>query len=221
MNRDADTLAAAAALLRRGVLIPARPEDVASLGRFLTHGLGLEPAYAESRIQTILRNGLAVDGFDVALIDRDRLALSAAMPGVAGAALRRGGYYAALRAGITQGQGPVAPAPEAAHASGQTCAFCATPATIWIELRCYNSIAEDLAGPLLLRGLAARPENADATFLAPAIPPLGITLPSGFSWFTLPRFCQGLSPVRPGLSVFRRPRPILRVFFLVLLFASW
>lgn len=195
MNRDADILAAAAALLRRGVLIPVRPEDVASLGRFLTHGLGLEPAYAESRIQTILRNGLAVDGFDVALNDRDRLALSAAMPGVAGAALRRGGYYAALRAGITHGQGPAAPKPEAGHAPEAPPAFGPasppgpTAAAIWIELRCYNSIAEDLAGPLLRRGLAARPENPVASLLAPAKPPLGITLPSGFSWFTLPCFC--------------------------------
>ena len=108
---SAEVSAAAAALLRRGVLLPARGGDAVSLGRFLTLGLGLEEAYVESRIQTILRNGLAVDDFAVPLASGDRLALSAAMPGVAGAALRRGGRYAAMRAAITQRREDAPPAP--------------------------------------------------------------------------------------------------------------
>ena len=77
--------AGAAALLRRGVLLPARGEAAASLGCFLTRGLGLDPAYLEERVQTLLRNGLAVDDFAAPLAHGDRLALSAAMPGVADA----------------------------------------------------------------------------------------------------------------------------------------
>ena len=47
---NAEVSAEAAALLRRGVLLPARGGDAVSLGRFLTLGLGLEEAYVESRI---------------------------------------------------------------------------------------------------------------------------------------------------------------------------
>ena len=64
MNTPSDIPVApvgAAALLRRGVLLPARGEAAASLGCFLTRGLGLDPAYLEERVQTLLRNGLAVD----------------------------------------------------------------------------------------------------------------------------------------------------------------
>ena len=66
-------LSEATALLRRGVLLPARGEDAANLGLFLTRGLGLEPAYLEERVQTLLRNGLAVDDFAVPLAAGDRL----------------------------------------------------------------------------------------------------------------------------------------------------
>ncbi|WP_229772460.1 hypothetical protein [Desulfovibrio porci] len=160
-------LSEATALLRRGVLLPARGEDAANLGLFLTRGLGLEPAYLEERVQTLLRNGLAVDDFAVPLAAGDRLALSAAMPGVAGAALRRGGWYAAMRAGITQ-RPDNAPSVPSAPAG----------ATVWIELRCFNSIAEDLAGHLLRRGLAARPDDVGPSLrrLATA-PPAGPALP--------------------------------------------
>ena len=164
---NAEVSAEAAALLRRGVLLPARGGDAVSLGRFLTLGLGLEEAYVESRIQTILRNGLAVDDFAVPLASGDRLALSAAMPGVAGAALRRGGRYAAMRAAITQRREDAPPASEAR-----------LEAPVWIELRCFNSIAEELAGHLLCRGLAARPADAGQVLLPlAATPPAGLALP--------------------------------------------
>ena len=170
MNTPSDIPVApvgAAALLRRGVLLPARGEAAASLGCFLTRGLGLDPAYLEERVQTLLRNGLAVDDFAAPLAHGDRLALSAAMPGVAGAALRRGGWYAAMRAGITQRPENVlagSPAP----AEG----------VVWIELRCFNSIAEELAGHLLRRGLAARPDDlGPALRLLATAPPAGLTLP--------------------------------------------
>lgn len=54
--------------------------------------LGLPHFYVEERIQTLLLNGLAVDDPDTAVLESGaRLALSAAMPGVLGATLRRGG----------------------------------------------------------------------------------------------------------------------------------
>ena len=124
-----------------------------------------------------------MDDFAVPLASGDRLALSAAMPGVAGAALRRGGRYAAMRAAITQRREDAPPAPIAQLEE-----------PVWIELRCFNSIAEELAGHLLCRGLAARPADAGQVLLPlAATPPAGLALPGPdllwlAAWQTRPCF---------------------------------
>lgn len=65
----------------------------------------LSPEYLEKGIQTIFLDGRPVDDLDSATVNEGAtLALSAAMPGLAGATLRRGGYYASMRGGITHGQ---------------------------------------------------------------------------------------------------------------------
>jgi len=54
------------------------------------------------RISTLFLNGKPVDDMDEALVrDGAVLALSSAMPGLVGAVMRRGGFYASLRNGIT------------------------------------------------------------------------------------------------------------------------
>jgi hypothetical protein len=54
------------------------------------------------KIQTVFLDGKAVDDLASSVVgDGSILALSAAMPGLVGATLRRGGYYAAMRAPIT------------------------------------------------------------------------------------------------------------------------
>jgi hypothetical protein len=69
---------------------------------FLRDGLGLSDEYIETRIQTVFLDGKPVDDIDTALLrDGATLALAPAMPGLMGAMLRRGGYYAAMRSGIT------------------------------------------------------------------------------------------------------------------------
>jgi hypothetical protein len=69
---------------------------------FLRDGLGLTDEYIEARIQTVFLDGKPVDDIDAALIrDGATLALAPAMPGLMGAMLRRGGYYAPMRSGIT------------------------------------------------------------------------------------------------------------------------
>jgi hypothetical protein len=69
---------------------------------FLRDGLGLTDEYIEARIQTVFLDGKPVDDIDTALIrDGETLALAPAMPGLMGAMLRRGGYYAPMRSGIT------------------------------------------------------------------------------------------------------------------------
>jgi hypothetical protein len=78
--------------------------------RELLHGqLGLPDEYIETRIQTVFLDGKPVDDIDGALIrDGATLALAPAMPGLMGAMLRRGGYYASMRSGITH-RGDAAP----------------------------------------------------------------------------------------------------------------
>ena len=73
-----------------------------SVKAFLCGQFGLSPEYLEKRIQTIFLNGDAVDDVEKAVVeDRVTLSLSAAMPGLAGAVLRKGGYYAAMREQIS------------------------------------------------------------------------------------------------------------------------
>ncbi len=73
-----------------------------SVQEFLCNQLGLSSDYIEHRLQTIFLNGKAVDNVKTAVIRQDStLALSAAMPGLAGVTLRRGGAYATMRQKIT------------------------------------------------------------------------------------------------------------------------
>jgi hypothetical protein len=88
--------------LQRGVGIPQEAE--LTVRAFLLDVLGIDPGYVEEKLQTVFLDGRPVDDFDRALVRPGAiLALSGAMPGLAGATLRRGGYYARLREGITHG----------------------------------------------------------------------------------------------------------------------
>lgn len=69
-----------------------------SLESFLRDQVGLSPEYLEKRIQTFFLDGKAVDDAASALVkEGSTIALSAAMPGLLGATLRKGGFYARLR----------------------------------------------------------------------------------------------------------------------------
>lgn len=73
-----------------------------SLSMFLTEQLGISPEYIEHTIQTIFLNGKPVDDLHSAVVrDGSHLSLSSAMPGLVGAAMRRGGFYSSLRNSIT------------------------------------------------------------------------------------------------------------------------
>lgn len=74
-----------------------------TLKEFLCDRLMIAPEYLEHRVQTILMNSRAVDNVDqVCIADGDVVALSAAMPGLVGATLRKGGHLAPMRAAISQ-----------------------------------------------------------------------------------------------------------------------
>ncbi len=105
---------------------------------FLCQHLGLSPDYVEGRIQTIFLNGKPVDEMDAAIVGQgDTLALSAAMPGLVGATMRRGGFFAGLRANISH------------RAQDQA----AQDGECLVKLKLFNLLAEEL-GPLFLeRGI--------------------------------------------------------------------
>lgn len=61
--------------------------------------------YISERISTLFLNGKPVDDIEKTRVRKGAvLALSSAMPGLVGAVMRRGGFYASLRSGITYHQ---------------------------------------------------------------------------------------------------------------------
>ena len=73
-----------------------------SIRELLCKHLGISEDYVDNRIQTIFLDGRPVDDVDTASIQNgSKLALSAAMPGLVGITLRKGGFYASLRSTIS------------------------------------------------------------------------------------------------------------------------
>jgi hypothetical protein len=87
-------------ILQQGFYMPAQvPCTVRDI---LSNQFGLSNEYISERITTIFIDGKAIDSLDDSVIRNNSIiALSAAMPGVVGATMRRGSYYAALRGAIT------------------------------------------------------------------------------------------------------------------------
>ena len=109
-----------------------------SVEGFLQKAAGVSPAYLKDRVQTVFLDGRALDDFSTAVVgDGAVLALSAAMPGLAGAVLRRGGFYAAMRRQISHEAGGPA----------------AAGAPITVTLKLFNLVARDLGPGLLGRGI--------------------------------------------------------------------
>jgi len=97
---DASLIPVFSQLLQKGFLLEGNVE--CSVKSFLCEQFGVSPEYLEKRVQTIFLDGKAVDDVQGSLVrDGATLSLSAAMPGLAGAVLRRGGYYAPMRQQIS------------------------------------------------------------------------------------------------------------------------
>jgi hypothetical protein len=129
-------------LLQRGIRVAARVGG--SLRGLLEDQFGLNPEYLKERIKTVFLDGKPVDDWDAALVhDGSVLALSGAMPGLAGATLRRGGFFAGLRSQIThrERQSPLPPE------EGR------------VTVKLFNLLIPE-AGPLFLeRGIFLSPEE--------------------------------------------------------------
>lgn len=130
-----------------------------TLRDLICNHLGLSADYMEQRLQTIFLDGKAVDDTETTVIRQgSTLALSAAMPGLAGATLRRGSAYAAMRDQITYKK----------HTDDE----CVEDGTIHLKL--FNLVAEDIGELFLTRGIWIRGENLQDFFLrAPEQCPAG------------------------------------------------
>ena len=135
-------------LFQRGVLVAA--ETGCSLWSFLTEQLGVPPDYVKERVTTIFLDGDVIDSLEGAIVrDGSVLALSAAMPGLVGATMRRGGYYAAMRAAITHG---VESSPESVAGAAGT-----------VRVKLFNLLIPELGPALLAHGIVIeRSEAAEA-----------------------------------------------------------
>ncbi len=87
-------------LLRQGFIV--KIQAGCSIKTMLADALGLDDSYVENRIKTIFLDAKPVDDINTACIENGSvLALSGAMPGLAGATLRRGGQLASFRGSIS------------------------------------------------------------------------------------------------------------------------
>lgn len=132
-------------LLQQGIIL--RREIGSSVQSFLHRQLQLSCKFIEDNIQTVFLDGKPVDDLDRAIVkDGCTLALSSAMPGLVGATMRRGGYYASLRAQISH-------SPEDENTSGTSEGF--------VTLRLFNFIAELLGKTLLQDGVFVKKKNLE------------------------------------------------------------
>jgi hypothetical protein len=139
------------ALFQRGVAVRACARSV--LG-FLVDEVGLTPEYVRDRITTVFLDGQVVDALDDAVLrEGSRLALSAAMPGLVGATLRRSGPYAAMRAEITR-------RPE--HEPDAR-----TRAPVVIQVKLFNMLIHEVGPALLVRGVLLERDALGALGLPP------------------------------------------------------
>jgi hypothetical protein len=143
LKLDGDRLADFFPLLQRGVTLQAVVGG--SLRELLCDQLGIPADYVTGRITTIFLDNKPVDNLDCTVGEGARIALSAAMPGLVGAVMRRSGFYAALRQGITH-----------AGNSGVCEAGSGT-----VRLKLFNLLLPEI-GPLILgRGILVEPAELE------------------------------------------------------------
>jgi hypothetical protein len=84
----------------RGVKIPTRVGH--TIKDVVCGQIGISEDYLDQRIQTIFHNGKSVDDVETTVVkDGSAIALSAAMPGLMGATLRKGGFFSPMRSQIS------------------------------------------------------------------------------------------------------------------------
>ncbi len=121
---------------QRGVLVKIRLGG--SIRSLLCEQIGLDPDYVKNRIQTAFLNGKPVDDFETAVGEEGSvLTLSGALPGLAGATLRKGGFYSSMRASVSY--------TKEAERREERAGF--------ITVRIFNILLPELAPVLLAHGI--------------------------------------------------------------------
>ncbi len=128
--------ASMAGLLQRGYLVPVTgPVSIVDL---LIGLPGFDETYIGEELQTIFVNGLPADDVHRLLQPGDTLALSAAMPGLAGAIFRKGGLHGSLRTR------PVAKKEQQVEASG------------YVTVKLFNRVSAETGPQQLRAGICIR-----------------------------------------------------------------
>ena len=126
-------------LIRSGFTAPAMVG--CSLQDLLSKQLGIDENYLQNRVQTIFLNNSPVDDTAAATVtDGATISLSAAMPGLNGAVMRKGGILASLRQSISQHQNNV----------------CIEPGRGKIKLKLFNLVAKEIGPDFLARGVLVK-----------------------------------------------------------------
>ncbi|MBW1997294.1 MAG: hypothetical protein JRJ29_04930 [Deltaproteobacteria bacterium] len=107
----------------------------------LCEELGIGREYLENRINTIFLDGKTVDDFSDSLVeDGSVLALSTAMPGLLGAALKKGGRLGSLRSNVSY-----TPGRNSQRLRDGT-----------VVLKLFNFLTQEIGAPLLHKGVWVR-----------------------------------------------------------------
>ena len=129
-------------LLQQGVTVPATVG--CTLRSLLCDQLAIPADYVTDRITTVFIDNRPVDDLDRTIVqDGSRVTLSAAMPGLVGATMRRGGYYAALRQGISHVMDNGAAADQVGT----------------VRVKLFNLLLSELGPLVLARGLILEPDE--------------------------------------------------------------
>ncbi len=109
-----------------------------SVKAILCSQLGIHEDYLARRIKTIFLNAKVVDDVDSAIVPKDAtMALSGAMPGLVGAIMRSGGFYAPMRRQISHRKN----LPASGSETGQ------------LTLKLWNLVVKELGPTFLERGI--------------------------------------------------------------------
>jgi hypothetical protein len=120
-----------------------------SLEHMLCKQMNIAPDYLRNRVQTVFLNNSPVDDLASAVVsDGAVISLSAAMPGLNGAIMRRGGPLSEMRRSIT-------------HSPDGVCNQL-SPGRITLKL--FNLIAKELSSQFLTRGIVVSSKELDELF---------------------------------------------------------
>lgn len=120
---------------------------------FICELVGVCGEYAQKHIQTIFLDGKAIDDLEEAMLGSgSRLALSAALPGLVGATMRRGGFYSRLREGITH--------------QAETASATVDDTPFRLQVRLFNAVGRDLAEIFLQYGVVVPATTMKTFFLS-------------------------------------------------------